>query len=132
MFLRQTSQIYLATVNNLKKQMVLTYDLFVVKSESELSDQLFHERWFDLVLVLRCNNTLLWDRLQARGYKGKKLEENLQAEIFQTILDEAKESYRLTKKMSIKGRIFYSYFHSTNWTFSGPSCQGGAGGGVAQ
>ena len=132
MFLRQTSQIYLATVNNLKKQMVLTYDLFVVKSESELSDQLFPERWFDLVLVLRCNNTLLWDRLQARGYKGKKLEENLQAEIFQTILDEAKESYRLTKKMSIKGRNFYLYLHSTNWTFSGPSCQGGAGGGVAQ
>ena len=106
MFLRQTSQIYLATVNNLKKQMVLTYDLFVVKSESELSDQLFPERWFDLVLVLRCNNTLLWDRLQARGYKGKKLEENLQAEIFQTILDEAKESYRLTKKMSKRVEFF--------------------------
>ena len=63
---------------------------------------MFPERWFDLVLVVRCNNTLLWDRLQARGYTGRKLEENLQAEIFQTILDEAKESYRqghLNQKM---------------------------------
>ena len=55
---------------------------------------MFPERWFDLVLVLRCNNTLLYDRLQSRQYSGRKLEENLQAEIFQTILDEAKESYR--------------------------------------
>ena len=55
---------------------------------------MFPERWFDLVLVLRCNNTLLFDRLQSRQYSGRKLEENVQAEIFQTILDEAKESYR--------------------------------------
>ena len=34
------------------------------------------------------------DRLQQRGYTGKKLEENLECEIFQTILDEAKASYR--------------------------------------
>merc|ERR1712198_144235 len=49
---------------------------------------------FDLVLVLRCNNTLLYDRLSTRGYTGAKLEDNMSAEIFQTILDEAKESYR--------------------------------------
>ena len=28
-----------------------------------------------------------------RGYTGKKLDENLQCEIFQTILDEARDSY---------------------------------------
>jgi len=56
--------------------------------------ELFPERWFDLVLVLRCNNTLLYDRLASRGYTGAKLEDNMSAEIFQTILDEAKESYR--------------------------------------
>lgn len=55
---------------------------------------LFPERWFDLVIVVRCDNTLLYDRLTKRGYEGKKLEENIQAEIFQTILDEARESYR--------------------------------------
>jgi len=55
---------------------------------------LFPERWFDLVLVLRCNNTELYDRLSGRGYTGRKLEENVQAEIFQTILEEAQAGYR--------------------------------------
>lgn len=55
---------------------------------------LFPERWFDLVVVLRCDNTALYDRLAARGYTGRKLEENLQCEIFQTVLEEARESYR--------------------------------------
>lgn len=54
----------------------------------------FPERWFDAVFVLRTNNSLLYDRLQVRGYSGKKLEDNIQCEIFQTILDEARESYR--------------------------------------
>ena len=48
--------------------------------------ELFPERWFDLVLVLRCNNTLLYDRLSQRGYTGPKLEDNLSAEIFQVVL----------------------------------------------
>jgi adenylate kinase len=55
---------------------------------------IFPERWFDLVLVLRTDNTRLYDRLASRGYTGKKLEENIQCEIFQTILEEAKEAYR--------------------------------------
>jgi adenylate kinase len=54
----------------------------------------FPERWFDIVFVLRTDNTVLYDRLSARGYSGKKLENNLDSEIFQTILDEAKESYK--------------------------------------
>ena len=33
-------------------------------------------------------------RLSQRGYTGTKLEDNLSAEIFQTILDEAREAYR--------------------------------------
>lgn len=28
----------------------------------------FPERWFDLVVLLRCDNTQLFDRLSARGY----------------------------------------------------------------
>merc|ERR1712058_25402 len=55
---------------------------------------IFPERWFDLVMVLRCDNTQLYDRLSARGYSGKKLEDNIQCEIFQTVLEEAKESYK--------------------------------------
>lgn len=30
-----------------------------------------------------------------RGYTGKKLEDNVQCEIFQTILDEARDSYKI-------------------------------------
>eukprot|EP00614_Pseudopedinella_elastica_P035172 CAMPEP_0172643048 /NCGR_PEP_ID=MMETSP1068-20121228/235028_1 /TAXON_ID=35684 /ORGANISM="Pseudopedinella elastica, Strain CCMP716" /LENGTH=183 /DNA_ID=CAMNT_0013456997 /DNA_START=16 /DNA_END=567 /DNA_ORIENTATION=- len=54
---------------------------------------LFPERWFDLVLVLRANNTLLFDRLTARGYSESKVRENVECEIMQVILDEARESY---------------------------------------
>jgi len=53
----------------------------------------FPKRWFDIVFVLRTDNTILYDRLVARGYTGKKLQDNVQCEIFQTILDEAMESY---------------------------------------
>ncbi|XP_015594523.1 adenylate kinase isoenzyme 6 [Cephus cinctus] len=55
---------------------------------------LFPERWFDIVFVLRTDNTILYDRLTARGYTGKKLEDNINCEIFQTALEEAKESYK--------------------------------------
>ena len=48
----------------------------------------------DIVFVLRTDNKILYDRLEARGYSGKKLENNIDCEIFQTILDEAKESYK--------------------------------------
>lgn len=54
----------------------------------------FPERWFDIVFVLRTDNTILYDRLKERGYSGKKLEDNIDSEIFQTILEEAKASYR--------------------------------------
>jgi adenylate kinase len=55
--------------------------------------EIFPERWFDLVLVLRTKTEVLFDRLAARGYPEKKKSENMEAEIMQVILDEAKESY---------------------------------------
>lgn len=55
--------------------------------------ELFPERWFDIVFVLSTDNTTLFDRLSARGYSGKKLEDNIDCEIFKTILDEARASY---------------------------------------
>lgn len=54
----------------------------------------FPERWFDLVFVVRCNNTLLYDRLEARNYSEKKIKSNVECEIFQTILEEAIDSYK--------------------------------------
>ncbi|XP_014677688.1 PREDICTED: adenylate kinase isoenzyme 6-like [Priapulus caudatus] len=53
----------------------------------------FPERWFDVVFVLRVDNTLLYDRLVARGYAGRKLADNVECEILQTIVEEARESY---------------------------------------
>jgi adenylate kinase len=44
--------------------------------------------------VLRCDSTVLYDRLTARGYEGKKLEENMDSEIMQVLLDEAREAYK--------------------------------------
>lgn len=53
----------------------------------------FPERWFDLVLVLRARTDVLYDRLKTRGYAEAKLQENLQCEIMQVCLEEARESY---------------------------------------
>ena len=54
---------------------------------------LFPERWFDLVVVLTCDNGVLYDRLQARGYSDTKIRGNVECEIFQTLIEEAKDSY---------------------------------------
>lgn len=53
----------------------------------------FPERWFDLVIVLRTDNTILYPRLEQRQYSEKKLSENIEAEIMQVVLEEARESY---------------------------------------
>lgn len=58
------------------------------------SNELFPERWFQLVLVATCDTQILFDRLTARGYNKKKIEQNMQCEIFGTILEEAKSSYK--------------------------------------
>lgn len=55
--------------------------------------ELFPERWFDLVLVLRANTNVLFDRLNKRGYSEKKRDDNMECEIMQVVLDEAKENY---------------------------------------
>ncbi|TKR92414.1 hypothetical protein L596_007070 [Steinernema carpocapsae] len=53
----------------------------------------FPERYFDIIVVLRTDNTLLFDRLTARGYSAEKIRENVECEIFGTIADEVKEYY---------------------------------------
>lgn len=58
------------------------------------SNEFFPERWFHLVLVVTCDTQLLYDRLTARSYNKKKIEQNIQCEIFGTILEEAQASYK--------------------------------------
>ncbi|KAJ3936358.1 MAG: AAA domain-containing protein [Lentinula lateritia] len=55
--------------------------------------EIFPERWPDLVVVLRCDNSQLWDRLEKRSYPLKKIQENNEAEIMQVVLEEARASY---------------------------------------
>ena len=89
----------------------------------------FPERWFDRVVVLQTENSVLYDRLtkrseskpnplfiesvsfscclafltcfgfvlksnQTRGYSGTKLANNIECEIFQVLLEEARDSYQ--------------------------------------
>ncbi|KAK7539069.1 AAA domain-containing protein [Phyllosticta citricarpa] len=54
---------------------------------------LFPRRWIDLVVVLRCDSTRLYDRLAARGYAGKKLDDNMDCEIMEVLVDEAREAF---------------------------------------
>uniref|UniRef100_A0A2M4AX57 Adenylate kinase isoenzyme 6 homolog n=1 Tax=Anopheles triannulatus TaxID=58253 RepID=A0A2M4AX57_9DIPT len=58
------------------------------------SSDFFPERWFEAVFVMRCSTTILYDRLRERQYSEKKIKSNVECEIFQTLLDEARDSYR--------------------------------------
>lgn len=57
------------------------------------SPEIFPERWFELVLVLRTETETLFDRLTKRGYSEKKRMENMECEIMQVVVEEARESY---------------------------------------
>ena len=43
--------------------------------------------------MLRCDNTVLYDRLAARKYSAQKIEDNVDAEIMQVLLDEARDAF---------------------------------------
>uniref|UniRef100_A0A8C2PDI6 Adenylate kinase isoenzyme 6 n=1 Tax=Capra hircus TaxID=9925 RepID=A0A8C2PDI6_CAPHI len=54
----------------------------------------FPERWFHIVFVLKTDNSILYKRLENRGYNEKKLKDNVQCEIFQVLHEEALASYK--------------------------------------
>lgn len=51
-------------------------------------------RWFDFVVVLSTDNTVLFQRLEGRGYPQQKIQENVQCEIMHVSIEEAREAYR--------------------------------------
>lgn len=53
----------------------------------------YPERLIDLVVVLRTNTEVLFDRLNERKYHDSKIEENIDAEVMEVILGDARESY---------------------------------------
>lgn len=59
------------------------------------SCELFPERWFDVVCALTCveATATLYDRLRDRGYSEKKIRENVECDIFQVVVEEAKDSF---------------------------------------
>ncbi|CAI2382825.1 unnamed protein product [Moneuplotes crassus] len=54
----------------------------------------FPERWFQLIVLLRCDNTHLYDRLAERGYDQNKITENIECEIMEVTSEEVRESYK--------------------------------------
>lgn len=48
----------------------------------------------DRVFVLTCSTEKLYDRLQARGYSKKKIDENMECEIMRVCADESREVFR--------------------------------------
>jgi len=54
---------------------------------------MFPPSMIDLVAVIRCDNGVLYDRLKARGYGEKKLQENLDCEIMEVLVQEARDAY---------------------------------------
>ncbi|GAA5821898.1 hypothetical protein JCM10212_002450, partial [Sporobolomyces blumeae] len=54
---------------------------------------IFPERWIDLVVVLRCDHSQLWSRLEKRAYPLPKIQENNTAEIMEVVLNDARDSY---------------------------------------
>lgn len=49
------------------------------------------KKYVDYCVILQCDITELKKRLEARGYKEEKVRENLDVEIFDTLLTEAQE-----------------------------------------
>lgn len=58
------------------------------------ASELFPERWFDLVIVLRCDRNVLKKRLEQRQYALKKIVENMECEMWNVCLEEAQEAYK--------------------------------------
>jgi adenylate kinase len=65
------------------------------------SSYFFPEEWIDLVVLLRCNNTVLYDRLKERGYTEKKIKENIECEILEVTADDVYENYDKNKVIQL-------------------------------
>lgn len=61
-----------------------------------IPDELIH-----LVVLLRCNNTVLYDRLKARNYNEKKIRENIECEIMEVTADDVKECWPQEKILEV-------------------------------
>lgn len=58
----------------------------------------------EVVIVLRCRPKELWRRLEARGWKVRKIRENVEAEAMNVIGEEARELCRSVFEVDTTGR----------------------------
>ena len=65
------------------------------------SCDMFPKSWFRLVFVLRTDNTVLYDRLEKRGYNELKMKNNIECEIFQELLEEAREHFGIDRVIEL-------------------------------
>lgn len=63
----------------------------------------FPERWFQLVLVVRCDTNILFKRLEEKGYHSNKIKQYVEMEIFQMALDEAKSAFKRVAVHQVRG-----------------------------
>jgi len=57
------------------------------------SSSFMDDQWYDMAIVLRADTNTLWGRLEKRRYPQEKIQGNVEAEIFQTCLEEARELF---------------------------------------
>jgi adenylate kinase len=69
------------------------------------SSAFFPEDWFDLVVLLRTNNTILYDRLKARNYVEKKISENIECEIMEVCAEEVRDSYKEEAIIEVENNV---------------------------
>lgn len=89
--------------------MVVDYFENIISAEGCILDfhssSFFPVRWFDLIVLLRTDNTILYDRLKARNYIEKKITENLECEILEVTHDEVFESYDASNILELKNNM---------------------------
>ena len=66
------------------------------------SSSFLPENWVDLVVLLRCDNTVLYDRLHERGYNENKIKENIECEIMEVTAEEVREAFDEKKILELK------------------------------
>jgi len=67
------------------------------------SCDIFPDHLIDLVVVIRCSTEVLYDRLVKRGYNQHKRDENMDAEIMEVVLSEARDAYDEEKIVVLQG-----------------------------
>ncbi len=83
--IKKLNKVLIREINNFKK----------IKKEIIIDSHLSHyfpKKYADLCLVTKCNLKVLEKRLKKRRYSKTKIRENLDAEIFDVCLNEAKEN----------------------------------------